>query len=85
MQIISATELARNTREILDCVAIRGETVQIERNQAPIAQIMPAQKTMTAAQALDGLLLPSLTPLQADNWLKDARQGYEETVRDPWA
>ena len=32
MQTISATELARNTREILDRVATQGETVAIERN-----------------------------------------------------
>ncbi len=67
MQAISATELARNTREILDRVATRGEIVQIERNHTMIAQIMPPQKTMTAAQALAGLVLPILTPLQASN------------------
>ena len=44
MQTISATELTRNTREILDRVATRGETVTIERNHTMIAQIMPPQK-----------------------------------------
>jgi antitoxin (DNA-binding transcriptional repressor) of toxin-antitoxin stability system len=85
MQAISATELARNTREILDRVATRGEIVQIERNHTMIAQIMPPQKTMTAAQALAGLVLPILTPLQASTWLKESREGFEDTVRDPWA
>lgn len=85
MQAISATELARNTREILDRVATRGEIVQIERNHTMIAQIMPPQKTMTAAQALAGLVLPTLTPLQASTWLKESREGFEDTVRDPWA
>jgi hypothetical protein len=32
MQTISATDLARNTREILDKIASQGETVAIEGN-----------------------------------------------------
>ena len=85
MLSISATELTRNTREILDRVATRGEIVQIERNHTAIAQIMPAQRTMTAAQALNGLILPTLTSQQAAAWLQQSRDGYDDTVRDPWA
>ncbi|MSQ76619.1 MAG: type II toxin-antitoxin system Phd/YefM family antitoxin [Rhodoferax sp.] len=85
MQTISATELARNTREILDRVATRGETVTIERNHTMIAQIMPPQKAMTAAQALAGLTFPILTPQQAGSWLQDSKDGLGDTVRDPWA
>jgi antitoxin (DNA-binding transcriptional repressor) of toxin-antitoxin stability system len=40
MHAISATELARNTREVLDRVASQGETVTIQRNQTLIAQIV---------------------------------------------
>jgi antitoxin (DNA-binding transcriptional repressor) of toxin-antitoxin stability system len=85
MQTISATELTRNTREILDRVATRGETVTIERNHTLIAQIMPPQKTMTATQALAGLVFPVLKPLQASEWLKESKEGFADTVRDPWA
>jgi antitoxin (DNA-binding transcriptional repressor) of toxin-antitoxin stability system len=100
MLTISATDLARNTREILDKVASRGETVAIERNHTLIAQIMPPQRTMTAAQVFDGLALPMLTRAQAKAWLNDSKeqgskeqgskeQGSNETfgeaVRDPWA
>jgi antitoxin (DNA-binding transcriptional repressor) of toxin-antitoxin stability system len=85
MQTISATELARNTREILDTVASRGETVAIERNNTLIAQIMPPQRTMTAAQALAGLTLPLLTQAQAAAWLQDSRQNFDDAVLDPWA
>ena len=85
MQTISATELTRNTREILDRVATRGETVTIERNHTLIAQIMPPQMTMTASQALAGLPFPALTALQAKTWLKVSREGFGETVVDPWA
>ncbi len=38
MQTISATDLARNTREILDKFASRGESMVVERNHIMIAQ-----------------------------------------------
>jgi antitoxin (DNA-binding transcriptional repressor) of toxin-antitoxin stability system len=84
MPIISATDLARNTREILDGVVSRGEVVAIERNRVMIAKIVPPERTMTAAQALAGLR-PTLTPEQGEAWLKDSKQPFDETVRDPWA
>jgi antitoxin (DNA-binding transcriptional repressor) of toxin-antitoxin stability system len=62
---MQTAELTRNTREILDRVATRGEIVTIERNHTMIAQIMPPQMTMTASQALGGLVFPVLTPQQA--------------------
>ncbi len=85
MQTISATELARNTREILDMVAGLGETVMIERNHTMVAQMMPPVRSMTASQALAELALPILTPLQATTWLKDSKDGFGDAVRDPWA
>ncbi len=85
MRTITATELTRNTREILDRVATRGETVTIERNHTMIAQIMPPQQTMTADQALAGLVFPILTPEQAKAWLQESKDGFGDTVRDPWA
>ena len=85
MQTINATDLARNTREILDKVLSEGETIAIRRNQALIAQIVPARQTMTAAQALSGLTLPLLTPTQAAAWLRDSKEGFNEAVSDPWA
>ena len=85
MQAISATELARNTREILDRVATRGEIVVIARNHTTIAQVMPAQRTMTAAQALSGLSFPLLAPHQASAWLEESKKGFGEQVLDPWA
>jgi hypothetical protein len=84
MQTISATDLARNTREILDGVTSRGEGVAVERNRVMIAVILPPERTMTAAQALAGLR-PMLTPNQADAWIKDSKPDFDEAVRDPWA
>jgi antitoxin (DNA-binding transcriptional repressor) of toxin-antitoxin stability system len=85
MPTISATELTRTTREILDRVVTRGETVTIERNHTLIAQIMPPQKTMTAAQALAGLVFPILTPQQANAWLLESKEGFDDAVHNPWA
>lgn len=84
MQTISATDLARNTRAILDRVASGGETLSVERNNTLIAEIVPPKRTMTAAQALAGLTLPMLTPTQAAAWMKDSKDAFSETVRDPW-
>ena len=83
MQTISATDLARNTRKVLDKVAGRGETVLVERNQVTIARIVPADPTMTAAQALAGLQV-MLSPRQAGHWLKESRRTFDDAVRDPW-
>ncbi len=85
MQTFTATDLARNTREILDTVTSRGETVAIERNNTMIAQIMPPQRTMTASQALAGLALPMLSATQAAAWLRDSKDDFGHAVRDPWA
>ena len=83
MQTITATDLARHTRKILDSVAGRGETVVVERNHVLIARIVPSDVTMTAAQALANLQ-PTLTPQQAAGWLADSRGGFNEAVSDPW-
>jgi antitoxin (DNA-binding transcriptional repressor) of toxin-antitoxin stability system len=83
METINATELARRTRQVLDAVANRGETVVIERHCAMIARIMPPERAMTAAQALAGLR-PMLTPAQAQAWLKESREPCGNAVRDPW-
>jgi antitoxin (DNA-binding transcriptional repressor) of toxin-antitoxin stability system len=85
MLAITSTELARKTREVLDKVASFGETVNIERNQILIAKLVPPAPNMTAAQALEGLRLPVLTPQQAAAWMHDSRHGFDEAVLDPWA
>jgi antitoxin (DNA-binding transcriptional repressor) of toxin-antitoxin stability system len=84
MQTISATDLARNTREILDRVVQLGESIAVERNHALVATIRPAEPSMTGAQALSGLPEATLTVEQASAWLKDSRDGFDETVLNPW-
>lgn len=84
MRIVSATDLARNTRKILDDVVGRGETMEIERNNVTVARLVPPETVMTAAQALAGLR-PILTPDQAAAWLKESREDFDQSVNDPWA
>jgi antitoxin (DNA-binding transcriptional repressor) of toxin-antitoxin stability system len=87
MQTVSATELARNTRLILDKVINRGETMTIERNNIAIAQIVPPLCNTTVAQVLVGLSvrpISVLTSLQAKSWLKDSKDNFNESVLNPW-
>lgn len=83
MQTIRATDLARNTRAILNSVASQGETIAVERNRSLVALIVPAERTMTAAQALAGLR-PTLTTHQAAAWLKESQSDFDQAVHDPW-
>jgi antitoxin (DNA-binding transcriptional repressor) of toxin-antitoxin stability system len=82
MQIISASDLARNTSAILERI-LMGETVRVMRNRTEIAHIVPAKRTMTAAQAIKGLV-GKLTPAEGESWLKDSRGEWDEEVRNPW-
>lgn len=83
MPIITATELARHTRQILDRVARGGETVVIARNQTEVARLVPAAPVQSAAEALAGLPT-GLTAAQGERWLHDSRSGFDDAVRDPW-
>lgn len=81
---ITATELARHTREILDQVISQGATVAVERNRRVVAEIIPARPTVTVRQ-LFAELRATLSSEQAQDWLDDSRRGFDEALRDPWA
>ncbi len=81
-QTISASDLARSTSTILERV-LSGETVKVMRNRTEIAHIVPARRTMTAAQAIAGLE-GKLTPAQGNSWLRDSRGEFDEEVANPW-
>ena len=82
MPIISASDLARNTSAILERI-LMGETIRVMRNRTEIAHIVPAKRTMKAAQAIAGLE-GGLSPAQGESWLKDSRGEFDEMVRNPW-
>lgn len=82
VQTITASDLARNTSAVLERI-LSGETVSVMRNRTEIAHIVPAKRTMCAAQAIAGLE-GKLKLAQGDSWLKDSREGFDEEVINPW-
>lgn len=82
MQTISASELARSTSAVLERI-LTGETVSVMRNRTEIAHIVPAKRTMTAAQAIAGIE-GKLTPAQSKSWLREIHGDFDEEVKDPW-
>ncbi len=85
MQVISATDLARNTRAVIDEVVRTGQPLAVERNHALVAHISPAPPAMTVAQALAGLPPPMMNAADGQLWLEDSRSGPANELRDPWA
>lgn len=83
METISATELARCTREILDRVVSRGEAMLVERNRVPVACLMPSERSVTVTELL-ARLPPMLDPAEGAAWLSDSRAPFDQTVPDPW-
>jgi antitoxin (DNA-binding transcriptional repressor) of toxin-antitoxin stability system len=82
MDVVSASDLARNTSAILERI-LKGETVSVMRNRTEIAHIVPAKRTMKTAQAIAGLE-GGLSPAQGESWLTDSRGEFDEEVRNPW-
>ncbi len=83
---VTATELARNLREILNAVEFGSATVAVVRNKRVIATISPRPPLMTAEKALAGVW--GLVGEDAGkDWGKDARSGESLDVglRDSWA
>jgi antitoxin (DNA-binding transcriptional repressor) of toxin-antitoxin stability system len=87
MRKITATELARNLRAVLDRVRESGESYVVERGGQPVVQVSPTPGRQDAQQALADLYR-TLPPEAAQDWLDDARRGGEaldDELRDPWA
>lgn len=90
MRTITATELARNLRRVLDRLAIEGEEIVIERNHEQVARLLPGPGRQTALQAMADLYR-TLPEDAAATWEADSRRGrwkggrLDKGVRDPWA
>ena len=87
MKKITATELARNLRAVLDRVRESGESYIVERGGQAVVQVTPTPGEQNAEQALADLYR-TLPPQVAEGWLDDARRGgaaLDEELRDPWA
>lgn len=89
MRIITATELARNLRQVLDRLRADGEEVVIERNHEPIGRLVPGPARQTALEAMADLYR-TLPAKSAADWLQDSRSGpvldqtLEQGMRDAW-
>ncbi len=88
MRTITATELARNLREVLDRLIAEQEEVVIERNHREVARLVPLPGRQNALEALSDLYR-TLSPAAARDWLDDSRRGpgeatIDEELRDPW-
>ncbi len=91
MRTISATELARNLRRVLDRVVADGEEIVIERNHEQIARLVAGPGRQNALEAMADLYR-TLSDDVASTWETDARgtrwRGNKVGrggVRDPWA
>lgn len=69
---VTATDLARNLKSVLDRVEFRGEEFTVVRNNTLIANITPGPAKMTAIEAL-GDLYQTLSPEAAEGWAESAR------------
>jgi prevent-host-death family protein len=85
MQTITATDLSRNFRVMLNRVEFQHEELLIVRNNFPVARLVPGPATMTAAGAFADLYR-TLSQEAGEGWLKDSRHDDNSTgeVRDPW-
>jgi antitoxin (DNA-binding transcriptional repressor) of toxin-antitoxin stability system len=89
MQTITATELARNLRQVLDRLAVEQSEIVIERNHQPVGRLLPGAGRMTALEAMADLY-QTLPETAGRDWLSDSRATdlvdvVSEEVRDPWA
>jgi antitoxin (DNA-binding transcriptional repressor) of toxin-antitoxin stability system len=90
VRTITATELARNLRRVLDRLAVEGEEVVIERNREQVARLVPGPARQTALEAMADLYR-TLPEDAAATWEADSRRGrwrgsrLDKGVRDPWA
>lgn len=85
---ITATELARKFKQMMNLVEFQGEELIIVRNNHQVARIIPGLATMTALEAMSDLYR-TLPEDAGATWIKDSREGVTTAdlseVRDPWA
>jgi antitoxin (DNA-binding transcriptional repressor) of toxin-antitoxin stability system len=89
MTTLTATDLARNLRKVLDHLAAQGGEFVIERNHQPIARMTPMPRHQTALTVMADLYR-TLPEDAAQGWLEDSRQApgdatVAQGLRDPWA
>ncbi|MDR2874343.1 MAG: hypothetical protein LBV44_00225 [Methylobacillus sp.] len=83
MAIITATDLARRTNQVLDALA-HGELITIKRNNTILGTITPPKRSVTVREALERA--PKIPREVGERFKADIRgMDFDEEVRDPWA
>jgi antitoxin (DNA-binding transcriptional repressor) of toxin-antitoxin stability system len=81
MTIITATDLALRTNEILDALA-QGQSFTIKDNDTVLGTIVPPQRTMTVQEILTQI--PKLSAEEARSFCEDIRgMDFDDEVRNP--
>lgn len=88
MKTVTATQLARNTKEVLEQLAASGGEVVVVRNHRQVARLIGGPARQTALEAMADLYR-TIPQDAATDWQKDGRdavsgQLVDEGVRDPW-
>ena len=84
---ITATELARKFKQMMNLVEFQGEELIIVRNNHQVAKIIPGPATMTALEAMSDLYR-TLPDDAGAEWVSESRVGATDnltSLRDPWA
>ena len=87
MLTVTATEFARNFREMLDKVEFKHEELIVIRNNHEVARIIPGPARMNALEAMADLYR-TLPEDAAEGWMEESGQtgdSLKDEVRDPWA
>lgn len=83
---MTATELARNLSAVLDKMLTTRQEYIIERNQRPVAKLVPIPRKVTALEAF-GPLYRTLSPEEGKAWREDIRKAadsLDDSFRNPW-
>ncbi len=86
MRQVTATELARKFRQMMNLVEFQGEELIIMRNNHQVAKIIPGPATMTAIEAMSDLYR-TLPDDAGATWVEESREGAPadlSEVHDPW-
>ena len=82
MAIVTATDLARRTNQVLDTLA-HGESVTIKRNNTVLGTITPPQRPVTVREAFERM--QKISREVGERFKADVRDmGFDDEVRDPW-
>jgi antitoxin (DNA-binding transcriptional repressor) of toxin-antitoxin stability system len=84
---ITATELSRNFKQMMNLVEFQGEELIIIRNNHQVAKIIPGPAVMTALEVMSDLYR-TLPDDAGRGWIDESREAAVDSLprlRDPWA